>query len=116
MLCLCNLVILKRNEIGDHPERASKYKKYLDDPMFDGLEYPIPLNERIYKKFEEKSGLAINVYTLDNKNKCVNSAYVSDNTNAKDRVNLLLLKNKDCDCKKECNHINYRYHYCWIKN
>src|SRR2546426_25618 len=74
------------------------------------------LTSEFIKKFEEKSGIPINVYTLDEKDECVNSAYVSDNHEGKDRVNLLFLKKKDCECDKQCSHINYKYHYCWIKN
>ena len=56
---------MKWREIGDHPERTSKLRKYEDDFDWDGIGFPS--STRDIKRFEFRNEITINILAFENK-------------------------------------------------
>jgi hypothetical protein len=111
--CFAWSITAAENPNMKHPERVSKLIPHRNNDLFKDIEFPVPLDERVYKKFENQTKISINVYTVNNKDKSIDPAYITENEQEK-HVDLLFLKGKTCECDNDCDHINF--HYCWIKN
>ena len=83
---------------SDH-QRPSKYKKYLGQLNFTGIEFPVSLKD--IDKFENQNPeIRINVFGYDK------SVHIlrTNKTNPQNAIDLLLITNDE------------KQHYCWIKN
>ena len=47
---------------GGHPERIDDLKEHVDELNWDGIEFPTPCSERIYKKFEKNNDISLLVF------------------------------------------------------
>ena len=61
---LCGLY---QGEIKQKLERPSKYKTYINNLNYEGIDFPVKIKD--ITKFERRNNLNINVYGLDEKNK-----------------------------------------------
>lgn len=71
----------------------------------DGLTYPVPLDSRLYNKFEMNNNIKLNVfaYTEEGKDKTVNAIYLSKNDyNKEAEINIMIIGDKS------------NYHYLYI--
>ena len=58
---------LQYKDIGDHPERISKLRPYIDRYDWSGVELPTPSNQ--WKKFEKRNpDVALNVLVIEAEN------------------------------------------------
>ena len=80
-----------------HLNRLSSYPQV--NLNLEGIDFPTPISQ--IPKFEKQNDLAINVYGYERK---VVPYHISNQPREMNRINLLLLHDKD------------NYHYCWIKN
>ena len=56
---------MKWREIGDHPERISKFRRYEDDFDWDGMKFPA--STRDIKRFEFRNEITINILAFEDK-------------------------------------------------
>ena len=47
---------------GGHPERIEDLKEHVDELNWDGIEFPTPCSERMYKKFEKNNNISLLVF------------------------------------------------------
>lgn len=96
-LMYCVLYHINKEHLKSHPERVSKYKKYLNQYDFSKIKFPASLHE--VKKMENLIDYGINVFCYDNK-----TTYPILTTDRRDDkiIHLLMIK----DGKKE--------HYVYI--
>ena len=80
---------MKWREIGDHPERISKLRRYEDD--FDWSETKFPASFRDIKRFETRNEITINILALERK-----KVYICRKGKKYGRVaNLMLITNRN---------------------
>ena len=85
-------------EIGDHPERISKLRRYEDEYDWDGMEFPASFRD--IKRFESRNEITINVLAFERR-----KIYICRKGKEYDRVvNLMLITD------------NNRKHYVAIKS
>jgi hypothetical protein len=90
--------------IHKNSDRVSSYKKFEKELCFDGIDFPVKVNDDVYKKFEKlNKTIRLNVLMYDNKKKDTFPKYKSDKEDGT-LVNLLLIEKEG------------EYHYVWIKN
>ena len=76
---------MKWREIGDHPERISKLRKYEDDFDWDGIKFPASFRD--IKRFESRNEITINILAFERK-----KVYICRKGKEYDRVaNLMLI-------------------------
>ena len=56
---------MKWKDIGDHPERISKLRRYEDDFDWDEMKFPAPIKD--IKRFESRNEITINILAFENK-------------------------------------------------
>ena len=56
---------MKWKDIGNHPERISKLKRYEDDFDWDGIGFPA--STRDIKRFESRTEITINILAFEHK-------------------------------------------------
>ena len=79
---------------GKKLNRVQKYKKYINELNFEGIKFPVTLNQ--VAKFEKQNAaIAVNVYMLSlvKGRYIVSPCHVSVKSRELDRVDLLLVKN-----------------------
>ena len=59
------IAAMKWIEIGDHPKRISKLRRYEDDFDWDGIKFPA--STRDIKRFESRNEITINILALEHK-------------------------------------------------
>ena len=59
------IAAMKWKDIGDHPERLSKLRRYEDDFDWDGMKFPASF--RAIKRSESRNKITINVLAFENK-------------------------------------------------
>ena len=92
------IAAIKWREIGDHPKRISKLRKYEDDFDWDGMKFPA--STRDINKFESRNEITINILAFENK-----KVYICRKGKEYNRVaNLMLIMN------------NNKKHYVAIKS
>jgi hypothetical protein len=101
---LCALHI---NEIKSHPERISHYAKYDEELNFEGINFPVSLDD--INKFEKLNQLPINVFQInenfdenDDTSQRFTLMYSHTIKNEKSTINLLFIENEE------------KAHYCFI--
>ena len=76
---------MKWKDIGDHPERISKLRKYEDDFDWDGMKFPASFRD--IKRFESRNEITINILAFERK-----KIYICRKGKEYDRVaNLMLI-------------------------
>ena len=93
--------IIEGIQISSKKPSSERPSSYPTDDGFDftGIDSPTPISQ--IPKFERQNGLAINVFGWD---KGVFVHYISKQPEAMDRINLLLIEEKD------------KAHYTWVKS
>ena len=105
---------------GKKLNRVQKYKKYINELNFEGIKFPVTLNQ--VAKFEKQNAaIAVNVYMLSlvKGRYIVSPCHASVKSRDLDRVNLLLVQDTYIDEDQEdCPEITSvpRFHNVWIKN
>ena len=94
-----HLAMMHSDKIKNHPERVSHYKKYIDTLNYDGIKFPVSINQ--VSKIEEQNDISINVFGYENKQPF--PLYISKKVTEK-TLDLLLITRDE------------RQHYVWIKN
>lgn len=91
-----------------NPERVSNYTPYVNELNFDGIDFPVGLNQ--VKVFERQNDISVNIYGLDEtfvegrmRYEVVGPLYFTASRKTR-HVNLLLITG------------NNENHYCWIKD
>lgn len=74
------------------PQRLSKYKEYIKNLIFDGIQFPINIEDM--PKFEKNNDIKVNIFEYD---EIIKIKRFTENENAIDLLYIL-------------------GHYCWIKN
>ena len=83
------IAAMKWREIGNHPERISKLRRYEDD--FDWSETKFPVSFRDIKRFESRNEITINILPFECK-----QVYICRKGKEYDRVaNLMLITNRN---------------------
>ena len=79
------IAAMKWKDIGDHPERISKLRRYEDDFDWDGIKFPT--STRDIKRFESRNEITINILAFEDK-----KVYICRKGKGYDRVaNLMLI-------------------------
>ncbi len=63
--CFKWCILAYLHPIKVNPERVTKYKNYLDELNFDGLEFPISIDK--ITKFENQNSISVNVFGYEDK-------------------------------------------------
>ncbi|GBM90905.1 hypothetical protein AVEN_46391-1 [Araneus ventricosus] len=86
--------------------RVTKYKPYENELKFEGIEFPVKMEDGVFKRFEKLNNVSVDIYAYDksSENKDIYPLRITGNKLDK-HVNLLYMKNE------EGNN-----HYCWIKD
>ena len=83
------IAAMKWREIGDHPERISKLRRYEDD--FDWSKVKFPASFRDIKRFESRNEITINILAFERK-----KVYICRKGKEYDRVaNLMLITDRN---------------------
>ncbi|GFX51159.1 uncharacterized protein TNCV_2735101 [Trichonephila clavipes] len=85
---------------GDHVDRVSKYKPFENELNFEGIEFPVKMEDRVINKFERMNNISVNIYSYD---KDIYPLRITQNRVDK-HINLLYIKHTT------------NSHYCWIKD
>ena len=59
------IAAMKWKDIGDHPERMNKLRRYEDDFDWDGMKFPASFRD--INKFESRNEITINILAFENK-------------------------------------------------
>ena len=59
------IAAMKWKDIGDHPERISKLRRYVDDLDWDGMKFPALFRD--IKRFESRNEITINILAFEDK-------------------------------------------------
>ena len=79
------IAAMKCKDIGDHPERMSKLRRYDDDFDWDGMKFPVSFRD--IKRFESRNEITINILAFESK-----QIYICRKGKEYDRVaNLMLI-------------------------
>ena len=79
------IAAMKGKDIGDHPERISKLRRYEDDFDWDGMKFPVLFRD--IKRFESTNEITINILAFEHK-----QIYICRKGKEYDRVaNLMLI-------------------------
>lgn len=125
-MCFKWAILSNIYEAKHNPHRLSHYLKYSDKLNFEGIDFPVRLDQ-IDKFTRQNEKISVNVYYYDDEDSCIRSLRVS--TDVRERhIHLLLLfkesKNNDGESggttadkvKAFLNDGPIQMHYCWIKN
>ena len=83
------IATMKWREIGDHPKRISKRRRYEDDFNWDGIKFPMSFRD--IKRFESRNEITINILAFERK-----KVYICRKGKEYDRVaNLMLITDRN---------------------
>ena len=83
------IAAMKWREIGDHPERISKLRRYEDDFDWDGMKFPASFRD--IKRFDSRNEITINILAFEHK-----KFYICEKGKEYDRVpNLMLIMDRN---------------------
>lgn len=110
--CFMWSILSALHPVKEHTYRVSKYKDYVNELNFTGIEFPVKLKD--IAKFEKLNHISVNVYyiTNDSKNSNIEPLLISKNHNFDKHVDLLLLREADTEIFNDTGNS----HYVWIKN
>lgn len=101
---------LNRKKVND----ATRYEKWKDELNFDGIDFPVQLNQ-IEKFMNQNAPIAVNVYYFDSETECVKPIFLATKPIESRYVHLLLLT-ETVTSNEETLEVGIHSHYCWIKN
>ena len=86
-------VALNHQNIDNHPERISKFKPFIDQYNWDGIDFPAGIKD--WKKFERNNKtIALNILYVPHNTKTINLAYkLKYNRKRENQVVLLMITN-----------------------
>lgn len=99
-----------RKKVND----ATRYEKWKDELNFDGIDFPVQLNQ-IEKFMNQNVPIAVNVYYFDSETECVKPIFLATKPIESRYVHLLLLT-ETVSSNEETFEVGVHSHYCWIKN
>ena len=101
---------LNHQEIGNHPERISNIKPFIDKYNWKGIDFPAGIKD--WKKFERNNKtIALNILFIPHNTKTINLAYKSKyNRKRENQVVLLMITNG-----KQSDEID-KWHYIALKS
>ena len=100
-------------EHGCNPNRASKYKEHASKLNFDGIEFPVKVNQ--ISEFEAQNDISITVFGLSKKNdEYTVFPYQPTKQKRQRHIPLLLVENNYDDDDDE--ETPYKFNYVWIKD
>lgn len=99
--CFAYSIMCYLNPGKYNKERVSWYKNFREHLDFDGIEFPVKINQ--IKRFEQQNNISVNVYTLNEKETKVVGPIYHTSKKLKQHVNLMYLTNDD-----------NMSHYCFI--
>jgi hypothetical protein len=94
------LAYLHPIESNNNPQRVSKYEQYEKDLNFNGIDFPVKIEQ--ISHFEKQNNISINCYCYDNG---IYPIYISTKTDKRTNINLMYITNEDGNS-----------HYCYIKD
>ena len=111
----------------EHPDRISTYEDFVDELNFDGINFPVSVNQ--ISQFEDQNDISITVFGLSKRGDD-NHDYDDDNggftvfpyrvtKQKKNRhIQLLLVENnyEDDDDDDNDDKTPYKFHYVWVKS
>ena len=100
-------------DFKNHPYRISKYKDFVSELNFDGIEFPVRVNQ--IPKFEAQNDISINVFGLSKKDGQLSVfPYQATKQKRQRHIPLLLVENNYDDDEDE--ETPYKFYYVWIKD
>ncbi|GBO02349.1 hypothetical protein AVEN_108875-1 [Araneus ventricosus] len=136
-------VLSALHPVEQDAQRVSKYKAYENELNFKDIEFPVKMEDRVFKRFENLNNVSVNIYSYEEqtKNKDKQSENGDKQTTNKDKQTENKDKqteNKDKQTENENiyiyplritenkvdKHVNLLYiknkdgnnHYCWVKD
>ncbi|GET60652.1 hypothetical protein RIR_jg2311.t3 [Rhizophagus irregularis DAOM 181602=DAOM 197198] len=103
--CFQWAILAALHPVEKNAERISKYKEYVNELNFEGIEFPVQADEVILRRFERQNPtIALCICEWRDHRLC--PIYVTDRDDAEGRkiIDLVLISNGE------------KQHYCWIKN
>ncbi|GET55768.1 uncharacterized protein LOC110251886 [Rhizophagus irregularis DAOM 181602=DAOM 197198] len=103
--CFQWAILAALHPVEKNAERISKYKEYVNELNFEGIEFPVQADEVILRRFERQNPtIALCICEWRDHHLC--PIYVTDRDDAEGRkiIDLVLISNGE------------KQHYCWIKN
>lgn len=100
-----------------NPQRLSHYLQYKDELNFDGIDFPVKINQ--IDKFENLNPtISVNVYIYEVKGdeKFVRPIRVTKNVKRNHVHLLLMMKQVKSKNPHQDQDVQVQSHYCWIKN
>ena len=83
----CHLAKIYCNQIKNHPERISHYKKYVNTLNYNNIKFPVSIKQ--IPKIEEQNSISINVFGYEDKLRF--PLYISKRTEFKSTLDLFLI-------------------------
>ncbi|XP_031637534.1 uncharacterized protein LOC116349972 [Contarinia nasturtii] len=130
-MCFKWSILSALHPVAIKPERIRQYYQYENELNFDGIDFPVRLNQ-IGKFVEQNDTISINVYYYDDDNDGRICPLRVSNEVKRHHIHLLLIKDGESINKTEernvntastsnmikdiCDNDSIRTHYCWIKN
>ena len=102
---------LHPKEYKDHPQHISDLKEHVNELNWDGIEFPTPCSERMYKKFEKNNDVPLLVFGHETIEKeiCIIPLYVPSPTERREKLFVYFFyKNKDRE-SHYCNKGEFRF-------
>ncbi|GET51323.1 uncharacterized protein LOC114537920 [Rhizophagus irregularis DAOM 181602=DAOM 197198] len=103
--CFQWAILAALHPVEKNAERISKYKEYVNELNFEGIEFPVQADEVILRRFERQNPtIALCICEWHDHHLC--PIYVTDRDDAEGCkiIDLVLISNGE------------KQHYCWIKN
>ncbi|GET62619.1 hypothetical protein RIR_jg23070.t1 [Rhizophagus irregularis DAOM 181602=DAOM 197198] len=103
--CFQWAILAALHPVEKNAERISKYKEYVNELNFEGIEFPVQADEVILRRFERQNPtIALCICEWRDHRLC--PIYVTDRDDAEGHkiIDLVLISNGE------------KQHYCWIKN
>ncbi|GBC54430.2 hypothetical protein RIR_jg40582.t1 [Rhizophagus irregularis DAOM 181602=DAOM 197198] len=103
--CFQWAILAALHPVEKNAERISKYKEYVNELNFEGIEFPVQADEVILRRFERQNPtIALCICEWRDHRLC--PIYVTDRDHQQGRkiIDLVLISNGE------------KQHYCWIKN
>ncbi|GFX51680.1 uncharacterized protein TNCV_5013831 [Trichonephila clavipes] len=61
--CFMWAILSALHPADDHVERISKYKPYENELNFEGIEFAVKMEDRVFKRFGKLNNVSVNIYS-----------------------------------------------------
>ncbi|GFX69609.1 uncharacterized protein TNCV_1769781 [Trichonephila clavipes] len=65
--CFMWAILSALHPADDHVDRISKYKPYENELNLEGIEFPVKMEDRVFKRFEKLNNVSVNIYSYESK-------------------------------------------------